>query len=196
VGLLRQSRQAIASFGIESKDHPILEYQPANKAYQTVAQTGFRTFIKLVNQPLMDQPISGGPQPLLYEPFSPLAPGGQPDLHIAPNEITLVEESPAHGLVVQVRYFILPGEPFAALARQLTLTNCGPAPLVAEVLDGLPVLVPHGVNNFLLKEMGRTTEAWMSVLYTQDGPPFYRVRQPRRQRRGRRVPGREFLPGL
>ena len=168
--------QAIASFGIESKDHPILEYQPANKAYQMVAQTGFRTFIKLMHRPLMDQPISGGPQSTLYEPFSPLAQGGQPDLHIAPNEIAITEESPAHGLTVQVRYFILPGEPFAALARQLTITNCGPAPLVAEVLDGLPVLVPYGVNNFLLKEMGRTTEAWMSVLYTQDGPPFYRVR--------------------
>ena len=26
--------QAMASFGVESKDSPIMEYQPANKAYQ------------------------------------------------------------------------------------------------------------------------------------------------------------------
>ncbi len=39
--------QAIASFGVESKDGAIVEFQPANKTYQQVAFTGFRTFIKL-----------------------------------------------------------------------------------------------------------------------------------------------------
>ena len=39
--------QAIASFGVDSKDMPIMEFQPANKAYQTVPYTGFRTFIKV-----------------------------------------------------------------------------------------------------------------------------------------------------
>ena len=39
--------QAIASFGSETKDNPILEFQPANKAYQTTPYTGFRTFLKL-----------------------------------------------------------------------------------------------------------------------------------------------------
>ncbi|MFZ1597541.1 MAG: hypothetical protein WAW26_16940, partial [Anaerolineae bacterium] len=39
--------QAIAGFGVESKDTPIMEFQSANKAYQTVAYTGFRTFIKV-----------------------------------------------------------------------------------------------------------------------------------------------------
>ena len=42
--------QAIASFGIESKDSAILEFQPANKAYQQVSTHGFRTFYKLFNQ--------------------------------------------------------------------------------------------------------------------------------------------------
>ncbi|UCC64183.1 MAG: hypothetical protein JSV36_03760, partial [Anaerolineae bacterium] len=36
--------QAITSFGVESKDNPILEFQPANKAYQITPFTGFRTF--------------------------------------------------------------------------------------------------------------------------------------------------------
>ena len=39
--------QAIASFGVENKDNPIMEFEPANKAYQTTPYTGFRTFLKL-----------------------------------------------------------------------------------------------------------------------------------------------------
>ncbi|HAE59911.1 MAG TPA: hypothetical protein DCG54_10510, partial [Anaerolineae bacterium] len=39
--------QAIAGFGVESKDHPIMEFQPANKAYQQTSALGFRTFINL-----------------------------------------------------------------------------------------------------------------------------------------------------
>ncbi len=38
--------QAIASFGISDKDHPIMEFYPANKAYAMTSITGFRTFIK------------------------------------------------------------------------------------------------------------------------------------------------------
>ncbi|MFN2164927.1 MAG: hypothetical protein ACK2U9_01545, partial [Anaerolineae bacterium] len=38
--------QAIASFGVENKDNPIMEFEPANKAYQTTPYTGFRTFLK------------------------------------------------------------------------------------------------------------------------------------------------------
>ena len=38
--------QCIASFGVESKDKAILEFQPANKAYRLTSLHGFRTFIK------------------------------------------------------------------------------------------------------------------------------------------------------
>ncbi len=160
--------QAIASFGIEDKDHPILEYQSANKAYQNVPLTGFRTFIK----------ASGGPRPGFYEPFSPLhpSPDSPPDLHITANEIMLVEENTAVGLRVQVLYYILPGEPFAALVRQTKITNISDTQITAEVLDGLPAIVPYGVNNTLLKELGRTIEGWMSAQCPQNGPAFFRVR--------------------
>ena len=43
--------QAIASFGVESKNTPIMEFQPANKAYQTTPTTGFRTFLKVRRPP-------------------------------------------------------------------------------------------------------------------------------------------------
>src|SRR5512136_2363953 len=54
--------QAIASFGVESKDKPVMEFQPANKAYQTTPFTGFRTLIKIQRK---------GPT-AFFEPFSPL----------------------------------------------------------------------------------------------------------------------------
>ena len=38
--------QAITSFGVESKDIPIMEFQSANKAYQRTETEGFRTFVK------------------------------------------------------------------------------------------------------------------------------------------------------
>ena len=38
--------QGVTSFGVESKDRPIMEFQPANKAYQLTASLGFRTFLR------------------------------------------------------------------------------------------------------------------------------------------------------
>jgi len=37
--------QAVCSFGVENKDHPILEFEAANKAYRDVGLRGFRTFL-------------------------------------------------------------------------------------------------------------------------------------------------------
>src|SRR5208283_4978073 len=51
--------QAVSSFGIESKDKAILEFQPANKAYRLTSLQGFRTFLK----------ITDGKHQRFYEPF-------------------------------------------------------------------------------------------------------------------------------
>ena len=53
--------QAITSFGIADKDNPLMEFQPANKAYQTTPYTGFRSFIKLRKKKNF----------IFYEPFAP-----------------------------------------------------------------------------------------------------------------------------
>ena len=55
--------QAIASFGVQDKDSPIMEFQPANKAYQYTPYSGFRTFIKVLEKQ--------GTR--VYEPFAPLS---------------------------------------------------------------------------------------------------------------------------
>ena len=38
--------QCISSFGVEDKDHSIMEFFPAHQAYQNTAFNGFRTFVK------------------------------------------------------------------------------------------------------------------------------------------------------
>jgi hypothetical protein len=159
--------QAIASFGVENKDHPLLEFQPANKAYRLTPLFGFRTFLKLRNHPSIP----------FYEPFAPWTPG-RPlrTMQIELNELSLTESNEQAGLSVQVSYFILPGEPVAALVRQVALTNTGPRQLDLELLDGLPALIPFGVDNGALKHISRTIEAWMQVEGHEEGIPFYRLR--------------------
>jgi hypothetical protein len=44
-----------------------------------------------------------------------------------------------------------------------------------EILDGLPAVTPFGVDNWVLKEIGRTIEAWMAVYNHEQGVPFYRL---------------------
>ena len=38
--------QAVCSFGVQDKDHSIMEFSSAHAAYQNVSRTGFRTFAK------------------------------------------------------------------------------------------------------------------------------------------------------
>lgn len=158
--------QAIASFGIESKDNPILEFQPANKAYQSTPWTGFRTFIKLTRSA----------QTVLYEPFAPWSADDSSQMFIGMNELEIQTVSATHQLQTNVLYFTLPGENLAGLARQVTITNTGDEPIAFELLDGLPRVIPYGVDNRGLKEISRTLEAWMQVANLEQGVPFYRLR--------------------
>ncbi len=155
----------MAAFGIENKDNPIMEFQPANKAYQTTPYTGFRTFLKLKRNG----------ETALYEPFFPDS-ADAPSMAIGLNELELQATSAAHGLQTNVLYFTLPHENFAGLARQVTITNIGTTPLELEMLDGMAAVMPYGVNNSQLKFIARTLEAWMEVFNMEQGVPFYRLR--------------------
>src|SRR5262249_39074262 len=145
----------------------IMEFQPANKAYQSVPYTGFRTFIKSKNG-----------RTNYYEPFSAAQPniGCTQQMYIGANEFELQEMNPDQELQVNVLYFTLPGESFAGLVRKVTITNSASHPVELEVLDGLAQIIPYGVNNWLLKEMNKTLEAWMEVFNQDQGIPFYRLR--------------------
>ena len=90
---------------------------------------------------------------------------------IGANELEIEEIHPVLGLKTNVFYYILPGEPFGGLVRRVTIQNLAESLLPLELLDGLPAVIPYGVNNFLLKELGRTVEAWMEVFNLRSACP-------------------------
>ncbi|MDP6686327.1 MAG: hypothetical protein QGI05_05180, partial [Candidatus Omnitrophota bacterium] len=161
--------QAVCSFGVKSKDSPLMEFLPANRAYQLVSSQGFRTFIKIKNNK----------NRVFYEPFQASYHGATrpvQKMFISPYELRLLEIAPDLGLEVEVTYFTIPNESFAALARRVTLKNTSRKDLSIEVLDGTPLLIPYGVSNFFLQKMRRTVEAWMIVENVGKNAPYYRLK--------------------
>ena len=177
--------QGIATFGTESKDYPILEFNPANKAYQLTPYIGFRSFVKGTRLGASNALGTS----FLIEPFSPetarnLAdPDDNPDkpkriLYVGANDMEVQEIDGLHGITTNVKYFILPEEDYASLIRRSTFTNSGDSPVELEILDGLAKMEPSGGKlDGNLKMMGRTLEGWMGVYHADDGltMPFFKM---------------------
>jgi len=186
--------QAIAAFGIESKESPMLEFSSANKAYQSTSLLGFRTFL---------QASRWSTGSFLLEPFSPLTSNfprsasqsfvgtsapleGSPRIfpkrimYSGDNELQIQELDYQHQIETNVTYFILPEEDFGAFVRRTTITNLhGQETLTLSVLDGLARMQPSGGQlNTYLKNMGQTLQSFMGVYFPYDDSismPFYRL---------------------
>jgi hypothetical protein len=161
--------QAIASFGIKDKDHSILEFFPANKAWQLVSLQGFRTFIKVfINK-----------RAIFYEPFhngfSNLGFNLTNRMLITSYDLKIEENNLSLGLGIKVEYFTIPNDSYAALVRVVTIKNLNRKTKKIQLLDGLPQIIPYGTTNLFLKKLGRTIEAWMNVENLNKGVPFYKL---------------------
>jgi hypothetical protein len=193
--------QGIASFGFESKDYPIMEFNPANKAYQLTPFVGFRTFVQ-ATRPNTRSRTKG---PFVYEPFSPastrhldhdpqqlaysLSSGATSSssallptryMYVGSNEMQIREVHEGHGIETNVTFFMLPEEDFGAFVKRTTITNLDAhAPITVSVVDGLAKIEPAGGKlDDYLKSMGRTLEAWMGVYQPYNDTtsmPFYRL---------------------
>jgi len=150
--------QCIAGFGSRDKNHSIMEFCPANVAYQRVQTQGFRTFVKLDGS--------------VVEPFA----DGLGDMAISENTLRLSWESGDHALRVSVSYFLVPGMKLGMLARRVCLTNTGSEERALEVLDGLAAIVPFGLSQHDLKMMGQTAKAWMMTEGVPEAMPYFRLR--------------------
>lgn len=158
--------QGVCSFGAGDKNTPITEFSPANAAYKQVAVQGFRTFIRI------------GGREGLYEPFQSFREdaAARRTMRIRPNELELVELHEEQGLEVKVTYFIMPGERFGALVRQVEVHNRSDRELALEILDGLPEIVPAGIDNHTYKNQSNVLRGWMDVANLENGVPFFKVR--------------------
>lgn len=177
--------QAISTFGTESKDFPMLEFNAANKAYQVTPFVGFRTFVRGTRKGTTAS-LSGSFQ---IEPFAPrnsrnlLDPEDDPDkpkriLYVGTNEVEIQEIDGIHGMTTNVKYFILPEEDFGSLIRRSTFTNTGSDEVDLEILDGLAKMEPSGGRlDGMLKSMGRTLEGWFGVYHADEtlSMPFYKM---------------------
>lgn len=156
--------QCVSSFGIQDKDHPIMEFESAVRAYQKVRTLGFRTFIKL--------PDEG----VFHEPFARPAEGTVQRMHIGRNELEIEEVNEGLGITVNVLYYTIPGERFPALVRKVRIKNTSDGEKKLEVLDGMPIIVPYGVNDWVLKHMLTTLKAWIEVFNLEKGVPFFKLK--------------------
>lgn len=152
--------QCIASFGVDNKDHAIMEFEPAHKAYQNVKKTGFRTFIK----------VNGH----VTEAFL-----NENDLHsmsIGMNTLDIRQTIESEKLEIKVSYHILPEAPVGALCRRVTIKNISEKEIKAEIIDGMPQVIPYGVSMENTKNMTQTSKAWMQVEEVEENVPYFRVR--------------------
>jgi len=161
--------QGIISFGTENKDHAILEFFPANKAWYLVSLLGFRTFLK----------INKDKNFIFYEPFSNtyINNGFQITNRMFINswELKLQELNYSLGIKIDINYFTIPNDKYAGLVRILNLTNLKKEPLEIELLDGLPQIVPYGIRNLFLKKLSRTIEAWMKAEVLRENTALYKI---------------------
>lgn len=152
--------QGVVSFGVEDKDHAIMEFYPAHQAYQNVKRTGFRTFLKKDGYYIESFQNEDKPH----------------SMEIGMNTFTIREKDEVNRLDTEVTYFTLPNEKVGALVRKVTITNTDMHDCELEILDGMPSCIPYGVDNASMKNMGQTTKAWMQVEDAENNTPYYRVR--------------------
>lgn len=154
--------QAVAAMGVGTKDNAIVEFQPASRAWLDTERTGLRTFCRVER--------AGGVR--MHEAFGP---ADRTTLTAGLNALDLTARNEEVGLVVEVGLVIATGEPFAALIRLVTIRNTRPDAAVVSLLDGVARLLPFGVTDGLVKGIGRTVEAWMTVDGVDEAAPLFRL---------------------
>ena len=159
--------QALASFGVRNKDGAMLEFYPADKAYQLTASRGFRTFLK----------IDDGKRVTCHEAFQRGAGDAvRQRLIISPHEVGVEETHPDLDLAMRVDMFSLPGAQLAGLVRRVSIQNTSNRAKTVEIVDGLPQILPYGLNQWCVKFMSRTIEAYMRVEGLAENCPFFRLK--------------------
>jgi hypothetical protein len=158
--------QGIASFGVENKDNAMTEFYPADKTYQLISTTGFRTFLK----------GKSTKESFQYEPFAEENEDILDTMIIEDNRLKLTHENTKYQLKVEVLYYTLPHQSIPGLIREVTLINTGQEPLELELVDGLASVFPAGVSNSAYKEIGNTYKSWFDANILDDSLAYYFLR--------------------
>lgn len=153
--------QGVNSFGVHDKDHAIMEFNPANTAYENTSIKGFRTFLKTDGR--------------LYEPFAGYDGDSDRTFFIKENCFWIEDLNRTTGIKTTVKYFLMPEESYGALVRRVTVTNTGDRELSLEVLDGMAKLLPYGMLNSGYKAMSNLMRSWTDVHNIENGIPVFNM---------------------
>lgn len=148
--------QLIASFGIENKDHAILDFTPANLSYRNTQNRGFRTLIKINNK--------------VFEPFG--IADSQRRLMIGKNKVSI--EDKQNQLTTQIKYFHVTSKNYPGLVRKVTFT--AHETLELSFVDGLATFWPYGTGLYAQKNMANLAVAWFDVFNQENKIPFMKNR--------------------
>jgi hypothetical protein len=154
--------QGINSFGVHNKSNAIMEFNPANTAYENTALKGYRTFIKCNGE--------------YFEPFFTLDHSAERNLHIRKNSFQIEEINHKYGLKISVTYFVLPNDSIGALVRKVQVKNTEGIAKQIELIDGLPKIIPYGIQNSAYKEMSNLLKSWSEIKNIENNAPYYTMR--------------------
>ncbi len=153
--------QGVNSFGVHDKDHAIMEFNPANTAYENTPVKGFRTFIKVNGK--------------VYEPFAGYEGDASRSFYIKENSFWIEDVNSTTGIKTVVKYFLMPGESYGALVRKVTIENTSDADVSMEVIDGMPKLIPYGLLNSTYKAMSNLQRSWTTLYNIENNIPVYHM---------------------
>lgn len=150
--------QCITSFGIDNKHKPIMEFFPANVAYENTAVKGFRTLVRKNGE--------------YFEPFFiNKSKNVKRDLYIKQNSFKIVETNNDMNFKTTVEYFILPDESFGALVRSVRFENLGEK-ADFEILDGMPRIIPSGVGGPEFQRMANLMRSYNNISNLENKIPL------------------------
>ncbi|MCD6423547.1 MAG: cellobiose phosphorylase [Elusimicrobia bacterium] len=151
--------QCVCSLGVGDKNNQIMEFKSFNRALELVADEGFRTFVKINGK--------------FYEPFRKVKSKRIKQTMTVSAEQLLIEEE-NENFKAEVIYYPVPEEPFAGFVRILNITPKRNSKI--EILDGVPRILPYGMDMKILTTIARHIEGMMEVNLDK-GFPFFRLKQ-------------------
>jgi len=155
--------QAVVSFGLANKDNAIGEFLSATWAYQLVGIQSFRTFCKVNDD--------------YYEPFQNNVNTANysysRNMTIKLYKLAIEEINDTVGLSFDVEYFSPVNMPVGSLVRTVKIKNISGKTKNIEILDGLGVILPTGLNDTDVKTMRHLNEAYCCVKLHNNYVPYY-----------------------
>ncbi len=165
--------QGVNSFGIHNKNNAIMEFNPANTAYENTALKGFRTFIKIHNLNSNESITSNNSSWDYYEPFLTSVGDEKRAFYIDKNSFTIEEVNTKYNIKVQIKYYVLPEDRIGGLVRNVKITNLAGDNRKLEVVDGMSKIIPYGIANGEYKEMSNLLKSWSEVKNGENNVPVY-----------------------